>query len=228
MKLKLTAGIAFNLITFSLALFPAAGTLDWWRAWVILGLVTVGSIASVADLARDERGRALLAERMKPPIQKGQPLADKILLPFFIASFYGLLVFSSLDVFHLHLMGEPGALVSSVGLALTLGGWAIAYLSMRENVFATGVVRHQEERNQTVVDTGVYAIVRHPMYVGGALFAVGLPLWLGSYAGALAAVVPIAMMVVRIRIEERLLRRELPGYVAYTERVRYRLVPFVW
>ena len=91
------------------------------------------------------------------------------------------------------------------------------------------MVKLQEERHQTVIDAGVYSIVRHPMYAGGALIMLGLPLWLESYAAALLAIVPVAtILVLRILFEERFLRRELKGYNAYTERVRYRMIPFVW
>jgi protein-S-isoprenylcysteine O-methyltransferase Ste14 len=101
-------------------------------------------------------------------------------------------------------------------------------LAVRDNTFAALVVRHQQERHQVVVDRGVYAVVRHPMYAGGIPLMVGMPLWLGSVAGALLAVVPIATLVLRVLVEERLLRRELEGYDAYTRKVRWRLIPFIW
>jgi protein-S-isoprenylcysteine O-methyltransferase Ste14 len=224
--LKLIVSIVFNLAIFAIPLFLPAGTLDWWRAWVIVGLVLLGSVGAVVSLSHGHRG--LLEERLKPPVQKGQPLADKIVLLLLLAAFLGLMVFISLDVFHLHVMRKPGTLPSSLGLAFFAAGWWIAYLALRENAFAAQVVRHQEERNQTVVDTGVYSIVRHPMYAGGVLLTVGMPLWLESYTGVLLAGVPLAILVVRIVFEERFLRRELKGYDAYAERVRCRLMPFLW
>jgi len=90
------------------------------------------------------------------------------------------------------------------------------------------VVRHQEERNQTVVDRGVYSVVRHPMYAGAVPLLIGMPLWLESYAAALLAIVPSLLLALRILIEERFLKRNLQGYVEYADRVRYRLVPFFW
>jgi protein-S-isoprenylcysteine O-methyltransferase Ste14 len=170
----------------------------------------------------------LLEERFKPAIQKGQPLPDRILLLSFLAFWFGLIAFTSADVFQLHLMNKPGPLVSSFGLFLVaLGSW-IQYRAFRDNAFAALVVRHQAERNQTVSDTGVYSVVRHPMYGGGVILMVGTPLWLESYAGALLAAVPAATLVLRILLEERFLKRELTGYDAYTQKVRYRLIPFVW
>jgi protein-S-isoprenylcysteine O-methyltransferase Ste14 len=193
---------------------------------LFLGVVFIGTVGAVVSLSRDHE--SLLKERLKPPIQKGQPLADKIVLVLFLATFFGLIVSIPLDVFRFHLMGKPGTLVSSLGLALLIAGWWIAYLGLRENAFAALAVKHQEERRQTVIDTGVYSIVRHPMYAGGALLMVGIPLWLESYPAALLASVPIATVALRILFEERFLRRELKGYDAYTQRVRYRLIPFLW
>jgi protein-S-isoprenylcysteine O-methyltransferase Ste14 len=223
---RLIAGVLLNGAFFGVTLFLPAGSFDWWRAWVIVGLAFFGAAGATVSLSGGSRG--LLEERLKPPVQQRQPLVDKIILLLFLATFVGLLVFTSLDVSHLHVISRPGPLVSSVGLFLFAGGWWVAYLALRENAFAAPVVRHQEERNQTVVDTGVYGIVRHPMYAGGVMLMVGLPLWLESYAGALLAGVPIATVVLRIVFEERFLRRELRGYIAYTERVRYRLIPRLW
>lgn len=99
---------------------------------------------------------------------------------------------------------------------------------MKANPFAVPVVRLQKERHQRVIDTGVYAIVRHPMYAGFVPMVVGPALWLESYVAALVAIVPIAVLAVRSVFEERFLKRELKGYNAYSEKVRYRLIPFVW
>ena len=101
-------------------------------------------------------------------------------------------------------------------------------LAMKVNPFAVPVVRLQEERHQRVIDTGAYAVVRHPMYAGFVPMVLGPALWLGSYASALLAIVPIVVLAVRSVFEERFLKRELKGYDAYREKVRYRLIPFVW
>jgi protein-S-isoprenylcysteine O-methyltransferase Ste14 len=224
--LKLIVSIISNVAIFAVLLFLPAATLDWWRAWLFLGVVFIGTVGALGSLSRDHEG--LLKERLKPPIQKGQPLADKILVVLYLTAFSGLVIFIPLDVFRFHLMGKPGTFVSSLGLALLIAGWWLAYLALRENAFAALAVKHQEERQQTVIDTGVYSIVRHPMYAGGTLLMVGAPLWLESYPAALLASVPIATIALRILFEERFLRRELKGYEAYTKKVRYRLVPFLW
>jgi protein-S-isoprenylcysteine O-methyltransferase Ste14 len=80
----------------------------------------------------------------------------------------------------------------------------------------------------TVIESGIYGVVRHPMYAGAVPLLVGMPLWLESYAVVMLASVPIGTLVVRILVEEQFLKRALAGYNAYTERVRYRLISFVW
>ncbi len=206
--------------------FCRPGTLDWWRAWVFLGVVLVAAVASTAALYRSDV--ALLEERFKPPVQKGQPLADKILVLLLLATFIGLIVFIPLDLFRFHLLARPGTVVSSAGLVLFAAGWWILTLAMLDNPFAVSVVRLQEEREQRVIDSGVYSVVRHPMYAGAIPLLVGMSLWLESYAAAVLAIIPVSTLVLRIRIEEDLLKRELKGYEECTKRVRYRLIPFLW
>ena len=223
---KLVLGVVSNVAIFGLSLFLPAGTLDWWRAWVFLGVVLVGAVASTAALYRADP--ALLVERFKPPVQKGQPLADKVLVLLLIATFVGLIVFIPLDLFRFHLPARPGTVISSAGLVFFAAGWWVLTRAMLDNPFAVSVVRLQKEREQTVIDSGLYAMVRHPMYAGAIPLLVGMALWLESYAAALLAAVPVGMLVFRIRIEEEFLKRELKGYEEYTKRVRYRLIPFLW
>src|SRR5215510_12138481 len=208
----LIGGVLLNVAIFSGLLFVPAGTLHWWRAWVFLGVVFGGAVASTVGVFRVNKD--LLAERFKPPVQKGQPLADKIVVVLLIAGFVSVIVCIPLDVFRWHLMAKPGTFVSSLGLVFFIVGWWIMTLALRENAFAVPVVKHQHEREQRVIERGVYAVVRHPMYAGALPLMVGMPLWLESYAAAVLAIVPIATLVVRILIEERFLRRELAGYDA--------------
>ena len=115
-----------------------------------------------------------------------------------------------------------------VGLVMFALGWVIKALALRENAFAVTVIRLQGERQHKVVDTGVYNRVRHPMYAGSPFVLLGQSLWLGSYTAALYATLPLALLMLRIGLEERFLRRELAGYAEYTKRVRYRLLPGIW
>ena len=90
------------------------------------------------------------------------------------------------------------------------------------------MVKLQEDRQHAVVDTGVYAVVRHPMYAGCAPLLIGMSLWLESYPAALLSLIPSGFLALRILFEEKFLTQKLPGYAAYTQKVRYRLIPFVW
>lgn len=216
-------GVVIQVVIFGSVLLLPTGAFAWRRAWLLISLMAAFSAWSSWALPQ-----RVLDERWKPPLQTGQPPADKILVVFFIAAFLGAILFIPVDVFRLHLMRKPGTLVSFAGLALLVAGCWIMYLSLRENTFASPAVRHQGERGQTVVDTGVYGVVRHPMYAAGALLSLGIPLWLESYAAALLAIVPIGLLALRIPIEEELLERELAGYASYEKRVSKRLIPFIW
>ena len=208
-------------------LFVSAGTLSWWRAWVLLAVLLVGR--TVGAVAVYRVNPSLLLERARLPMHADQPRTDKLLLLAVMATgFAGLPVLAGLDVFRWHLLPRPAGPLANVGLALFALGWGIKALALGENAFATAVVRLQLERRHTVVDTRVYKIVRHPFYTGTALVLAGLGLWLESWAAALFAVVPIAFVVMRLEIEERFLRRELPGYSEYAVRVPHRLLPGIW
>jgi protein-S-isoprenylcysteine O-methyltransferase Ste14 len=223
---KLIVGIVSNVLVFGILLFLPAGTLNWWRAGVFLAVVLVGSVASTLSVQRENP--TVLTERYRSPIQKGQPVADKILVVLLLVGFVGVIVFIPLDVFRFHLMRRPGPIVSPLGLVLFVAGWWIITLALRENAFASPVVKHMAERHQTVVDTGVYGIVRHPMYSGAILFLVGMSLWLESCAAALLSILPAGALAARTLVEERFLAEKLDGYDSYRKRVRYRLIPFLW
>ena len=215
-----------NVAIFGGLLFLPTCNLSWWRAWVFLGVVLVGAAASTVIVRR--ASRALLEERFKSPVQEGQPLADKIIVILLIAAFAGVIAFIPLDVFRLHLMARPNRFVSSAGLILFVAGWWVMTLALRANPFAALVVKHQEDRRQVAIDSGLYSLVRHPMYAGAVMLFVGMPLWLESCAATILAGIPAGLLVLRIHIEERFLRRELPGYDLYARRVRYRLIPRLW
>jgi protein-S-isoprenylcysteine O-methyltransferase Ste14 len=223
---KLVAGVAFNVAFYALLLFVPAGTLHWWRAWVFLAVTIAVMAVVIFSIFPDNAD--LFSQRAKGVIQKGQPLWDRVLVILLVVSFVGQIVFIPLDVFQFHLLPRPSELVSLLGLALYVAGWWIMTLAMEVNPFAVPVVRLQEDRHQRVIDIGVYAVVRHPMYAGFIPMVVGPALWLESYAAALLAIIPIAVLAVRSVFEERFLKRQLKGYDAYTEKVRYRLIPFVW
>ena len=161
---KLIIGLVWNMASLAVLLFLPAWTLDWWRAWVIVGVVGLCFAVMMIGVLRTRPD--LMRERFKSIIQKGQPLVDRVLLTAFVVSYTAIIIFIPVDVFYLHLLPKPDVWVSSIGMALYVGGWLMMALVFKENVFAAPVVRHQAEREHKVVDTGVYRLVRHPMYSG--------------------------------------------------------------
>ena len=206
-------------------LFAAAGRWRWPQGWAFMAIFAVGSIAFGAWLLR--RDPALLAARLGPLLQRGQPLWDRVFLLVFVSLWCAWLVVMALDAQRWRTSHVP-AWLNVVGGALVIAGFVATALVLRENSFAAPVVRVQAERNQRVIDTGPYAVVRHPMYASAILYLVGMPLLLGSWYGLLGVPLMITGMAPRAVAEERLLERELPGYAEYAKRVRYRLVPGVW
>lgn len=221
----LIGGLA-QLAVLAAALLIPAGTWHWPRAVQFLLLYALVNSISIVALAR--LAPASLEARLTAPSAESQPLADRIVTPLFVASILAWFVFIPIDVFRLRLLPPPASEVSLLGALVWLAGYGIIWTTLFQNAFAAPIVRDQSERGQVLIDRGLYARIRHPFYLGFLLFLTGLTLWLESYAGVLALLLPLALLVVRIGIEERTLGETLPGYAEYRRRVRYRLVPFVW
>lgn len=206
-------------------LFVPAGTADWPQAWVFLAEFVVVGAAITVWLARHDPG--LLKERMGGAFQKGQSLADRVFMSVMVTSWYGWLVLMALDARRWKFSHMPPAL-NGIGAILVPLGFIFVWRVFRENSFAAPVVRIQSERGQRVIDTGPYAMVRHPMYLGSIVYLLGTPLLLGSWLGLLVLPLIVGALVVRIFIEEAALRGGMPNYDAYMRRVRFRLIPGVW
>ena len=225
--LRVIGRLVADAVVIALLLFLSAGTIAWPRAWALLAVLFV--VRAVGALTIYRINPDLLRERAGLPIHEEQSWADRVLLLGVLATgFLGLPVIAGVDGFRWHALPRPGPLVSGLGLALFALGWSIKSLALRANAFAIAVVRFQGERGHTVAESGPYGVVRHPFYAADPLILIGLGLWLESYVAVLCAAVPIALMVIRLRLEERFLRRGLPGYTAYAERVRFRLIPGIW
>lgn len=205
-------------------LFASAGTLHWPSAWVLL--VTSALLGPLCGWWLYRIDPALLAERLRPVLQRDQPAADKMFMSVFVVAMLAWLVAMGIDR-RLQSSDMPAAL-QALGLVLFLLCTLFTMWVFRENSFAAPVVKLQAERAQHVISTGPYAHVRHPMYSGMILFFTGLPLLLGSWWGLAMVPLFLVLFAVRIAIEERTLREGLPGYAEYAARVRYRLLPGVW
>jgi protein-S-isoprenylcysteine O-methyltransferase Ste14 len=221
---RLVIQTAFMLLAFAILLFPAAGTLAWPQAWVLIVEFAVLSLAVGFWLAR--YNPALLRERMGSVSQDGQMGWDKIFLVFIMVLWCVWFVVMGLER---RMRGEGFALPWQ-GLGVLCIAFSIytSYRIFRENSFAAPVVKIQRERSQTVITTGPYSLVRHPMYAGASFMFLGIPLLLGSWWGLVIAPLFFIGVAVRSVLEERVLETELEGYADYKRTVRYRMIPYVW
>jgi len=222
-KVWLTFGV--EAVIFSALLFGAAGTIRWPAGWAYLILFFVGALWITLFLARHDP--ALLAERMKIPVQKGQPFWDKILILPMIVAWCAWLVLMGLDAVRFRWSAMPLWLQCAGGALIVLSFWMFARV-FRENPFLTAVVKIQTERGHRVISTGPYAAVRHPLYAAVLIYLPANALLLGSWYGLAGSFVLSGGLVFRTAMEDRELRRGLAGYTEYAARVRYRLIPFVW
>ncbi len=227
MNVGTKVGIALGVeaIVFGALLFGGAGTFDWPAGWAFMILFFV--LGALMSLWMIRHSPDLINARLKPLVQKGQPLWDRVLMIPFVVLFFGWMVLIGLDAVRFHWSTVPVWVQVVGGVILVVGLW-ISFLAMRANRFAIAVVRVQEERGHTVISTGPYAIVRHPLYSGALIYMPAMALMLGSWWGLATSVVLAGMLILRTFMEDRVLQRGLEGYQEYTQRVRYRLVPFVW
>jgi len=207
-----------------LIIIVGSGSLGWWMGWLYIGLTVVGMIYTTIALQR--KSPDLIAERSHPG--EGIKPWDRLLVR--LAAIWLPLatwILCALDNRFRWSAPIPMAL-QWAGLVLALGGYWLTNISMITNRFFSPVVRIQDDRGHRVVDHGVYRVVRHPGYVG-AILNVGLtPLALNALWALVPAVVVVVLYVVRTALEDAMLQDELPGYAAYAQRTRYRLLPGVW
>jgi protein-S-isoprenylcysteine O-methyltransferase Ste14 len=209
-------------VSIGLLLFAPAGTAKYWQAWVYLGIFTGASLLTTLYLI--EKDPALLKRRMSGgPTAEREP-AQKIIMLFASIGFIGLLIIPALD----HRFGwsiVPLPLVIA-GDTLVANGFYFIFLVYRENTFTSAII--EVAKDQKVISTGPYALVRHPMYASAFLYLAGTPLALGSYWGLLALLFMMSFLIWRLFAEEKFLAENLSGYTEYQKQVQHRLVPYVW
>jgi protein-S-isoprenylcysteine O-methyltransferase Ste14 len=210
---------------FAALLFVCAGTLLWPAGWAFMALFFGFALVLVIWLAREEP--ELLQERMSSQIQSGQPLWDKVFVAAVMVLFVVWLTLMPLDAVRFGWSEVPGWLQVLGALGVVLSFY-IMFLTFRENAYLALVVKVQEERGQSVVSTGPYRYVRHPMYASTLLFFPGAALLLGSWWGLMLCAVLLGLLVWRIPLEERMLENGLAGYDEYARKVKYRLIPRIW
>jgi protein-S-isoprenylcysteine O-methyltransferase Ste14 len=224
LALKALAFLVISFLMMALALFLAAGTIVWPAGWIYLILLHGWLLVGIGLLLKYNPG--LLEERLSFS-QPNQKAWDKVFLLLYQLFLFAWTVLMPLDAVRFH-WSQMLLLLQVVGAMALVASFLLISLTFRENAFLSPTVRIQQERGQTVISTGPYHYVRHPMYAGGLLLFLGTPLLLGSWYGLLLVLIMIPAGVVRAVLEERMLREELPGYTAYMTQVKYRLIPYVW
>jgi protein-S-isoprenylcysteine O-methyltransferase Ste14 len=215
-------GLLQLIILLGLALFVPAGTLRFIEAWVFLALFFTASLAITVYLAK--RDPALLGRRTQAGPVAEKERAQKIIQGVASLAFLATIVVPALDHrFGWSRLPMPVVVLGDTLIAL---GFLIVFLVFKRNTFTSSIIEVADE--QRVVDSGPYAIVRHPMYVGGLVLVAGIPLALGSLVGLLTFPLFAAVIVWRLLNEEQFLVGKLAGYSAYRERTPYRLIPGVW
>jgi protein-S-isoprenylcysteine O-methyltransferase Ste14 len=210
---------AFVLILAAAALFGGAGTLAIPASWIYLAILAAIMIAALVGLDPD-----LVRERMRPGGQK-PPVA----LQLFMFSLVLHWLIAGLDRGRFHWSDTVPLWLRVIGFVGLAAGNALCFWAMRVNRFFSSIIRIQSDRGQHVIDSGPYAVVRHPGYIAGILVMLGSGLALCSWiAWAFLVVLSVPFLMYRVVTEDRVLQAELPGYRDYAARVRWRLVPGIW
>jgi protein-S-isoprenylcysteine O-methyltransferase Ste14 len=217
--IKALGGLLYIFVSLSALIFLSAWTLNYWQAWTFLAVFMVSITGIFIYLAKNDPD--LLGRRIKTTEKTKTQTIIRLLANL---TFTVVIVVSVLD--HRFAWSTTSSRVVIFGDALVMLGMLIIFLVFKENTFTAQTVEVVE--GQKVISTGPYALVRHPMYVGGLIFGLGIPLALGSWWGLFMLVLFTPVMAWRILDEEKLLASDLMGYAEYRNKVKYRMVPFVW
>ena len=216
------AGVT-GAIVFLAIIFVPAWTLNYWRGWAYFATFTITSALLTIYMARYDK--PLLESRLRAGPRAEQNPAQRAIMACAMAVFVGSIMVPVLD-YRFGWSPLPPAWLSVIADAVIAASFLIIFFVVRENHFAAATVRVAE--NQTVISTGPYAVVRHPMYAGVLPMFIATPLALGSWWGLLFFPAFVAVLVWRLLDEEKFLRVNLPGYPEYCTKVRWRLVPGIF
>jgi protein-S-isoprenylcysteine O-methyltransferase Ste14 len=207
------------IIILGLILFIPAGSLEYWNAWVYLLAILVPMLVVFIYLYINDP--SLLEKRMKmKEKEKEQKLYVRLSILLFLISF----VLPGLDFRYRWTHVPVWLVITSVGIMIL--GYALFAIVMIQNSYASRVIEIQEK--QKLIDTGLYSIVRHPMYMAATIIYLATPLILGSYYALISMIFLPFLLGFRIINEEKILHNGLQGYIEYEKKVKYRLIPFIW
>lgn len=222
LKIKALFGFVELIAMIGLFLFAPAGSFNFWQAW-IYSIIFVGSSATITFyLWRTDP--ELLARRVNTGPAAEKEKAQKFIQSFNTILFIAFLIIPALD----HRFGGSNVplYIVILGDILVILGFFLFFLVLRENAFASAII--EVAADQKVISTGLYSIVRHPLYLSGLIMMLGTPLALGSWWDLLMFIPFTLGIILRLLDEEKFLSKNLPGYKEYCQKVRYRLIPFLW
>jgi protein-S-isoprenylcysteine O-methyltransferase Ste14 len=222
LTLRAFGGLLFLTVCLAAGLFIPAGTIHYWQAWVVIALFSGASLVITLYLMKSDP--KLLQRRIRAGPSAEKQASQKVIQVLAQIAFYSTLIVPALD-YRFGWSRVPMSIVVAGDILVALG-FFVVFLVFRENSFASSVI--DVEADHKVISSGPYAFVRHPIYIGALIMLVGVPLALGSWWGLLTLVLMSLVVVWRLLDEEEFLVESLPGYVQYRNRVRYRLVPFIW
>ncbi|QDV18649.1 Isoprenylcysteine carboxyl methyltransferase (ICMT) family protein [Gimesia panareensis] len=211
------------LVYLALFMFLPAGTWAWPKGWLFIFILLV--VVSAGFIILQRVNPEVIVARTH--FHKGTKHWDKILLSFYFPAMLAIVPVAALDESRFHWFPVP-SWVCGIGYALLLAGMGIVTWAEAVNRFFEVTVRIQSDRGHAVIDTGPYAIARHPGYVGGILTAAGMALSLGSVWALIPAGIASIVLIVRTQWEDQTLQEELNGYREYAMRVQYMLIPGLW
>jgi protein-S-isoprenylcysteine O-methyltransferase Ste14 len=214
--------LAFAISALAALLFISAWTLDYWQAWLFMAVFACASGAITVYLAISDP--KLLERRMNVGPRAEKETAQKVIKVFLILGFIAMLVFPAFD--HRFGWSPVPPSVSVMGDAVVTLGFLFIFFAFRENSYCASTIQITE--GQTVISTGPYSLVRHPMYAGLIVMLAGVPFALDSCWGLFALLLVLPVLIWRLLAEERFLRQNLPGYTEYQPNVKSRLLPFIW
>lgn len=214
------------VLVFPALLLLLSGDWLWIEGWIFTVWFLALCYAAITYIYRHDP--ALLAERYKQPGSLNQQGWDRYVVYALVLGFLAWIVVMPLDARRFQWTTSFPLWLQVVGVVALIFSAFFIFRSYVDNPFLSPLVRIQTDRQQRVVSTGVYGFVRHPMYLGGALLFVGVPMLLGSAFGLALGVALVALVAGRIVGEERLLAQELEGYEEYRTNVKYRLIPLIW
>ena len=219
-------GILFQTVLLSIFLYLPAFTFNWPDALLFLSIHFLITILASAYLLIVKP--ASIEARMNYDSET-QPKEDRLATVLMLSAIILGLSLAPIDIFHLNLSSSFNGNIKNIGLGLYIFGMLLVMASMNANEFAETTVNIQEERGQKVIDTGIYSLIRHPMYTGFIFFITGVNVWLGTYLSLLFSLTFLTVALrSRIIIEEKTLLNDLEGYEDYCKKVKARLIPFLF